>query len=108
MHGPKTASHRDQRHDSAVLEVKWHDRHSVDSKHEVVEQFLRNMLRAVVLLDAAPRTAIHVTCNVLFDDGAVLACAVNAACAALMDAGVAMRGVCGMCMLRMGCHPPVT
>jgi ribonuclease PH len=31
--------------------------------------------------------------QVVHDDGAVLACAVNAAAAALVDAGVAMRGL---------------
>lgn len=101
VHGPKAASHRDQRHDTAVLEVAWSDRHATDKGDEdkaaaaEKEHFLRHVLRAVVLLDAAPRTMIHVQCNVLFDDGAVLACAVNAACAALIDAGVAMTGVCG-------------
>lgn len=100
VHGPKGANHRDQRHDTAVLDVVWRSRHDTgaecDAGDKAINQHtVRRVLESAMLLDAHPRASITVTCTVLFDDGAAVACAVNAACAALVNAGLAMRGMCG-------------
>jgi exosome complex component RRP46 len=50
--------------------------------------YIRQCVEAVLLLTAAPRTRIQIVVQVLADGGSVLACALNAATLALLDAGV--------------------
>lgn len=108
VHGPKAASHRDQRHDMAVLDVVWRSRHDTGDEGDAAirQHTVRQVLESAVLLDAHPRTSITVACTVLFDDGAAIACAVNAACAALVNAGIPMRGMCGMRYKKSKAAPP--
>lgn len=47
----------------------------------------------IVLAAMHPNTAISVIIQVVNDDGGLLACAINAACAALVDAGVPLSGL---------------
>ncbi|CAG9465793.1 unnamed protein product [Pedinophyceae sp. YPF-701] len=55
------------------------------------ETVVRATVESAVLLNAHPRCCVTVALQVAADDGAVLACALNAASAALVDAGVPMR-----------------
>lgn len=111
VHGPKAASHRDQQHDTAVLDVVWRSRHDTgeegDASDKIKEHSIRQALESAVLLDAHPRASITLTCTVLYDDGAAVACAVNAACAALVNAGIAMRGMCGAMAAAVDAHGEV-
>jgi ribonuclease PH len=54
---------------------------------------LRRTLEQVVLTSMHPRLGITVVVQIVSADGSAEACAANAACAALLDAGVPMRGV---------------
>jgi len=56
-----------------------------------IEQLLRGVVEHAVLVAAHPRTLINVAVQVVCDDGALLAAAINAVIAALLDAGIAMR-----------------
>uniref|UniRef100_A0A2K6FU79 Exosome component 5 n=1 Tax=Propithecus coquereli TaxID=379532 RepID=A0A2K6FU79_PROCO len=61
------------------------------------EQLIRNTCEAVVLGALHPRTSITVVLQVISDAGSLLACCLNAACMALVDAGVPMRALfCGV------------
>eukprot|EP00571_Detonula_confervacea_P016562 CAMPEP_0172310456 /NCGR_PEP_ID=MMETSP1058-20130122/11494_1 /TAXON_ID=83371 /ORGANISM="Detonula confervacea, Strain CCMP 353" /LENGTH=309 /DNA_ID=CAMNT_0013023263 /DNA_START=52 /DNA_END=978 /DNA_ORIENTATION=- len=58
-----------------------------------LEYFLRDALSSCILLEKYPRCVIQVVIQVVQADGSVLGSAVNCAVLALMDAGVAMRGL---------------
>ncbi|XP_052569998.1 exosome complex component RRP46 isoform X2 [Peromyscus californicus insignis] len=61
------------------------------------EQLIRNTCEAVVLGALHPRTSVTVVLQVVNDAGSLLACCLNAACMALVDAGVPMRALfCGV------------
>ncbi|KJE97874.1 hypothetical protein CAOG_09141 [Capsaspora owczarzaki ATCC 30864] len=59
----------------------------------VCEAILRQALEPVIQRTANPRTSITVIVQVMHDDGALLACALNSASMALIDAGVPMSAV---------------
>ena len=58
-----------------------------------LEYFLRDALSSCILLERYPRCVIQVVIQIVQADGSVLGSAVNCAVLALMDAGVAMRGL---------------
>ncbi|XP_004441635.2 PREDICTED: exosome complex component RRP46 [Ceratotherium simum simum] len=61
------------------------------------ERLIRNTCEAVVLGALHPRTSITVVLQIISDAGSLLACCLNAACMALVDAGVPMRALfCGV------------
>lgn len=68
------------------------DRRSVEAG-----EMLRRVFEGVVLRKVIPRTRIDVYVQVLQDDGGALVAAVNAASAALVDAGVPMRDLVVAC-----------
>lgn len=55
------------------------------------ESFLAEMLMACVDIAHYPRTVIQVVLQIIQADGSVLSCALHAAVAALMDAGILMK-----------------
>ncbi|KAI7844963.1 hypothetical protein COHA_001610 [Chlorella ohadii] len=62
-----------------------------ERQHEAV---IRRACEAVIVAALHPRALIQVVVQVVSDDGGVLACALNAACAALLDAAVPLRTLC--------------
>ncbi|XP_069855194.1 exosome complex component RRP46 isoform X2 [Dipodomys merriami] len=61
------------------------------------ERMIRNTCEAAVLGALHPRTSITVVLQVVSDAGSLLACCLNAACMALVDAGVPMKALfCGI------------
>ncbi|XP_074163010.1 exosome complex component RRP46 isoform X4 [Sminthopsis crassicaudata] len=61
------------------------------------ERLIRNTCEAVVLGTLHPRTSITIALQIVSDAGSLLACCLNAACLALVDAGVPMRALfCGV------------
>lgn len=52
---------------------------------------LRQALSAAVLTHVQPRSQVAITVQVVADKGGLLACAINAASMALLDAGVPMH-----------------
>lgn len=57
------------------------------------EHVIRRTLEQVVLTATHPRLGVTVVLQIVSADGAVESCALNATCAALLDAAVPMRGV---------------
>ncbi|XP_069672682.1 exosome complex component RRP46 [Periplaneta americana] len=55
------------------------------------ESLLRNTCEIALVATLHPRTAITVIIQEMQDSGGLLACAVNAACLALMNSGIAMK-----------------
>ncbi|MCO5571176.1 hypothetical protein L7F22_024910 [Adiantum nelumboides] len=57
------------------------------------ELVLKRTLEHIILIAMHPNTAIFVLIQVVDDDGGALACALNAACAALVDARVSLSNL---------------
>lgn len=55
------------------------------------EALIRRTCEAIIVAALHPRALIQVVVQVVSDDGSLLACAMNAACAALVDAAVPLR-----------------
>ena len=58
-----------------------------------LEHFLRDALSSCILLERYPRCVIQVVIQIVQADGSVLGSALNCAVLALMDAGIAMKGL---------------
>lgn len=69
------------------------DRRKGGAADEVAGRDLRAAVREVLCRRLFPRKAVAIGVHVLCDDGGAVAAAVNAAFLALVDAGVAMRGM---------------
>ncbi|KAI5429360.1 exosome non-catalytic core subunit rrp46, variant 3 [Lathyrus oleraceus] len=52
---------------------------------------LKKTLESICIRTIYPNTTTSVIVQVVHDDGALLPCAINAACAALVDAGIPLR-----------------
>ncbi|CAI5507950.1 unnamed protein product, partial [Closterium sp. Naga37s-1] len=73
----------------ASLQVIWAPRNGIAGAQEKYsEAVVRQTVDAVLLSSLLPRTRIQLQLQVLHDDGSLLACALNAAFAALLDAGL--------------------
>ena len=66
-----------------------------------MEQLLEQSLEAVVCLELYPRSEIVVNVNVLEADGSLICVVMNAACLAIMDAGVNMGDMVCACSAGM-------
>ncbi|ONK72180.1 uncharacterized protein A4U43_C04F16610 [Asparagus officinalis] len=58
---------------------------------EKCEMILKRTLQSICLLSIHPNTTTSVIVQVVGDDGALLPCAINASCAALVDAGIPLK-----------------
>ncbi|KAM9317533.1 exosome complex component RRP46 isoform 2-T2 [Pholidichthys leucotaenia] len=66
-------------------------------KERSQEECLRQTCEASLLLSLHPRSSLTLVLQVLHDDGSLLSCCLNAACMALMDAGLPMSCLfCGV------------
>lgn len=72
--------------------VRKGDRRSIDAG-----EMIKSVFEGVILTKVLPRTRIDIYVQVLQDDGGALVAAVNAASAALVDAGVPMRDLVVAC-----------
>ncbi|KAI5586385.1 hypothetical protein BDE02_06G208900 [Populus trichocarpa] len=55
------------------------------------EMILKRTLQSICILTLNPNTTTSIIVQVVNDDGALLVCAINAACAALVDARIPMK-----------------
>eukprot|EP00898_Chlorokybus_atmophyticus_P005150 jgi/Chlat1/5636/Chrsp369S05386 len=94
VYGPRGLPAKRENAETAVLEVLVKPQTGTGGPADrELEQFIRGTLTHIVLLSLHPRTGISVVLQVVNDDGSVLVCAINAACAALVDAGVPLKGI---------------
>ncbi len=95
VYGPAEVRPHLERTDRAAVEVVY--RRKVGEGARVAdrarEALVRGVLEAALLLQAHPRTAVHLALQQLDDAGAELACCLNAACLALVDASLPMRSL---------------
>ncbi|OQR97799.1 exosome component Rrp46 [Achlya hypogyna] len=95
--GPAAAKlRRQEKMHCATLEVVFKpEKGAASARDKEYEMILRQTFEPIILLENFPRAVISVTVQVVEDDGALLAVAINAVNLALLDAGVPMRGIVG-------------
>lgn len=95
-YGPIEAPTGRQDAERAVVEVVFRPRSGLAGPAQRdAESIVRQAVQGGVLAALHPRTIVQVVLQVEADDGGVLACAANAAGAALVDAGIPMSSQLG-------------
>mmetsp|Transcript_20515 Transcript_20515/g.34377 ORF Transcript_20515/g.34377 Transcript_20515/m.34377 type:complete len:241 (-) Transcript_20515:363-1085(-) len=94
VYGPKSVPGYKESPDRATIEVIFKPKNELPGTAErELEHIIAKTVESVILTALHPRTGISIILQVLHDDGSILACAINAACAALVDAGIPMSGL---------------
>lgn len=103
VYGPRSVPGYKEEAEKCSVEVVFKPRSDMPGVAErELEHAVRKTLEAVIITSLHPRCGISVILQVVNDDGSLLACSINAACAALVDAGIAMTGlVASISMARM-------
>ncbi|KAM9853752.1 exosome complex component RRP46 [Aulostomus maculatus] len=98
VYGPAEVKVSKEIYDRATLEVLIQPKVGLPSVRErLQEQCVRETCEASLLLSLHPRSSLTLILQELHNDGSLLSCFVNAACMALMDAGLPMsRLFCGV------------
>ncbi|KAM1052942.1 hypothetical protein ACFX13_000521 [Malus domestica] len=107
VYGPKAGTKKNENPEKACIEVIWKPKTGQSGKLErEYEMILKRTLQSICILTLNPNTTTSVIVQVVNDDGAVslnvlhlsyirslalLPCAINAACAALVDAGTPLK-----------------
>jgi len=94
VYGPKPAPMKKENAERAIVEITWRSKSGLPGSFEKeAEVIVRRSLESIILTALHPNTAISVILQVISDDGSLLACAFNAVCAALVDAGIPLSGL---------------
>ncbi|CAL4125482.1 unnamed protein product [Meganyctiphanes norvegica] len=92
VNGPGDVKFSNRHYNKTHLEVVYSPRTGQSMITErAIEALIRRTVEQVILIRQHPRTAVNLTVQEMQDDGLTLACALNASCMALMDAGVQMK-----------------
>src|SRR6056297_3244814 len=85
---------RKERVEGAAVEVTVHPHYGLaTSSEKEKEGAVKALLEAAICLERFPRTVIHVICQVCEDNGGLMACLMNAASLAVINAGIDMKYV---------------
>ncbi|KAJ7990133.1 hypothetical protein DPEC_G00297170 [Dallia pectoralis] len=91
VYGPAEVKVSKEIYDRATLEVVIQTKVGLPCvKERAREQCVRETCEAAILSTLNPRSSLTLILQVVHDDGSLLACFLNAACMALMDAGLPM------------------
>ncbi|XP_055029979.2 exosome complex component RRP46 [Misgurnus anguillicaudatus] len=98
VYGPAEVKVSKEIYDRATVEVLIQPKIGLPSVRERArEQCVREACEAALLLTLHPRSSLTLILQVICDDGSLLSCCLNAACMALMDAGLPMSYLfCGV------------
>ncbi|KAJ3678727.1 hypothetical protein LUZ60_002530 [Juncus effusus] len=92
VYGPKAGTKKGENPEKASFEVIWKPKTGQIGKQErEYEMILKRTLQSICLVNIHPNTTTSVIVQVVGDDGSLLPCAINASCAALVDAGIPMK-----------------
>lgn len=99
VYGPKAGTKKNENPEKACIEIIWKPKTGQIGKQEKEnEMIVRRTLQSICVLTLNPNTTTSVIIQVVNDDGGLLPCAINAACAALVDAGIPLKhlavGIC--------------
>ncbi|XP_036393426.1 exosome complex component RRP46 [Megalops cyprinoides] len=91
VYGPAEVKVSKEIYDRATLEVVIQPKVGLPGVRERArEQCVRETCEAALLSFLHPRSSLSLVLQVIHDDGSLLSCCLNAACMALMDAGLPM------------------
>ncbi|KAK7394791.1 hypothetical protein VNO78_15330 [Psophocarpus tetragonolobus] len=94
VYGPKAGTKKNENPEKSSIEVIWKPKTGQIGKAErEYEMILKRTLESICIRTIYPNTTTSVIVQVVHDDGALLPCAINAACAALIDAGIPLKHV---------------
>ncbi|XP_042509961.1 LOW QUALITY PROTEIN: exosome complex exonuclease RRP46 homolog [Macadamia integrifolia] len=104
VYGPKAGTRKNENPEKASIEVIWKPRTGQVGKAEKeYEMILKRILQSICVLTINQNTTTTVYMQVVNDDGSLLPCAINAACAALVDAGIPVKNLAiGICCALAG------
>ncbi|KAK7275587.1 hypothetical protein RIF29_16706 [Crotalaria pallida] len=92
VYGPKAGTKKNENPEKASIEVIWKPKTGQIGKVErEYELILKRTLESICIRTINPNTTTSVIVQVVHDDGALLPCAINAACAALVDAAIPLK-----------------
>ncbi|XP_077563881.1 exosome complex component Rrp46 [Haemaphysalis longicornis] len=92
VYGPAEVRQAREHHEKATTEVFFRSKTGQQScADRMSENVVRSTLETAMLTALHPRACISVTCQELHNDGSLLACCINAACLAAIDAAVNMK-----------------
>ncbi|KAK7295059.1 hypothetical protein RJT34_17962 [Clitoria ternatea] len=92
VYGPKAGTKKNENPEKASIEVIWKPKTGQIGKAErESEMILKKTLESICIRTIYPNTTTSIIVQVVHDDGALLPCAINAACAALVDAGIPLK-----------------
>ncbi|PIN23014.1 Exosomal 3'-5' exoribonuclease complex, subunit Rrp46 [Handroanthus impetiginosus] len=90
--GPKAGTKKNENPEKACIEVVWKPKTGQIGKPEKeFEMILKRTLQNICILTVNPNTTTSIIVQVVHDDGSLLPCAIHAACAALVDAGIPLK-----------------
>ncbi|KAJ8372766.1 hypothetical protein AAFF_G00277090 [Aldrovandia affinis] len=91
VYGPAEVKISKEIYDRATMEVVIQPKVGLPGVRERArEQCVRETCEAALLSSLHPRSSLSLVLQVVHDDGSLLSCCLNAACMALMDAGLPM------------------
>ncbi|GIY24176.1 exosome complex component RRP46 [Caerostris darwini] len=94
VYGPTEIKISKELYDKALIEVTFNTKvFSSDIDARFMEYFIRNAIESAIVTSMHPHTSINVTVQEITDAGNLLACSVNGACLALLDAGIPMNSM---------------
>lgn len=92
VYGPKAGTNKNENPEKACFEVIWKPKSGQIGKAEKeYEMILKKTVQSICVLNVHPNTTTSIIIQVVNDDGALLPCAINALCAALVDAGIPLK-----------------
>ncbi|KAK6140865.1 hypothetical protein DH2020_025397 [Rehmannia glutinosa] len=92
VYGPKAGTKKNENPEKACIEVIWKPKSGQIGKPEKeFQMILKRTLQNICLLNVHPNTTTSIIVQVVHDDGSLLPCAIHAACAALIDAGIPLK-----------------
>ncbi|XP_047327261.1 exosome complex exonuclease RRP46 homolog [Impatiens glandulifera] len=94
VYGPKGGTKKNENPEKPCFEVIWKPKTGQSGKAEKeYEMMLERTVRSICVLNVNPNTTTSIIVQVVDDDGALLPCAINATCAALVDAGIPLKNL---------------
>lgn len=96
--------------EEAIVEILFHPKVNIPStspafdKIREIEYTLKSIFKSVILTKLHPRTSVTILLQEIHDSGLLLIATINAACCALLDAGIPMK--CPIAAVRIDATDP--
>lgn len=92
VYGPTEVRMNKEILDKATVEVVYRSKIGLPGCAEkMFERIIRNTCETMILTSLHPRSAINIILQEMQNSGSYLACCINGACLALLDAGISMK-----------------